>query len=304
MQPPSDSPAATPPPLAFGRVLFAEGLGTFLLVFLGCGAVHAAVLLGAQSGIWQVAIVWGLAIMLAIFAVGSISGAHINPAMTIAFAVWGRFPWNRVAPYLVAQLLGAMAAALVLLGFFAGFLAAKEREKGVVRGEPGSIVTAMCFGEYFPNPSPLATSAGPYDAAAHAELQARFGHVAAFLAEFLGTMILGCVIFALTDDRNGGRPSANLAPVFIGLTVAALISVLAPLTQAGFNPARDFGPRLVAYFAGWKAIAIPGLDEPGWLTVYILAPILGGMAGGGLHQCWLRPANQSAPITSYQPENN
>lgn len=304
MQPPSDPPPTSPPSVGFARVMFAEGLGTFLLVFLGCGAVHAAVLVGAQSGIWQVAIVWGLAIMLAIFAVGSISGAHINPAMTIAFAVWGRFPWHRVAPYLIAQLLGAVAAALVLLGLFAGFLAAKEREKGVVRGEPGSIVTAMCFGEYFPNPGAIATSAGPYDATAHAELQARFGHVAAFLAEFLGTMILGCVIFALTDDRNGGRPSANLAPVFIGLTVAALISVLAPLTQAGFNPARDFGPRLVAYFAGWKAIAIPGLDEPGWLTVYILAPILGGMAGGGLHQCWLRPANPPAAITSYQPENS
>lgn len=303
MQPPSDSPPAPPSPPPLGRILFAEGVGTFLLVFLGCGAVHAAVLLGAQSGIWQVAIVWGLAIMLAIFTVGSISGAHINPAMTIAFAVWGRFPWNRVASYVLAQLLGAIAAALVLLGLFGGFLAAKEREKGVVRGEPGSIVTAMCFGEYFPNPGPLATSAGPYDPTAHAELRARFGHLAAFLAEFLGTAILGCVVFAVTDDRNGGRPAANLAPVFIGLTVAALISVLAPLTQAGFNPARDLGPRLVAYFAGWKSIAIPGLGDPGWLTVYILAPILGGVAGGGLHQHWLRPVHQPDPINSYQPEN-
>lgn len=304
MQPPSDSPPAPPSQFALGQILFAEGLGTFLLVFLGCGAVHAAVLLGAQSGIWQVAIVWGLAIMLAIFTVGSISGAHLNPAMTISFAVWGRFPWNRVAPYLMSQLLGAVAAALVLLGLFGGFLVAKEREKGVVRGEPGSIVTAMCFGEYFPNPGPIATSAGPYDPTVHADLRARFGHLAAFLAEFLGTAILGCVVFALTDDRNGGRPSANLAPVFIGLTVAALISVLAPLTQAGFNPARDLGPRLVAYFAGWKSIAIPGLNDPAWLTVYILAPVLGGMAGGGLHQYLLRPINQATQTTSNQLENS
>ena len=152
------------PPLA--AVMLAEGFGTFLLVLLGCGSVHTAVLLGAQSGVWQVAIVWGVAIMLAIFTVDAVSGAHINPAMTIAFAVWGRHPWRRVMPYVVAQTAGAFAAAAVLFGLFSGFIAAKEREKGVVRGEPGSIVTAMCYGEYYPNPGSLASSAGPYDAAA------------------------------------------------------------------------------------------------------------------------------------------
>ncbi len=66
----------------------AECLGTYLLILFGCGAVHASVLTGAQSGLWQVAIVWGVAIMLAIYTVGAVSGAHINPAITVAFAVW------------------------------------------------------------------------------------------------------------------------------------------------------------------------------------------------------------------------
>ncbi|HEX3659096.1 MAG TPA: MIP/aquaporin family protein [Pirellulales bacterium] len=283
-----DQPISAQPPM-IGAML-GEAFGTFLLVLLGCGAVHTAVLLEAQHGLWEVAIVWGVAIMLAIYTVDAISGAHINPAMTIAFAAWGRHPWRRVLPYVAAQLVGAILAAGVLYTLFSGFLAAKEFEKGVVRGEPGSIVTAMCYGEYFPNPGSLATSDGPYDAQVHAALNSRFGHNAAWLAEFLGTAVLAAVIFSLTDPRNSARPLANLAPVFIGLTVSALISVLAPLTQACFNPARDFGPRLFAYFAGWGPIAIPGLPDLGWLTVYILAPILGAVAGGGFYHGVLRPA--------------
>jgi glycerol uptake facilitator protein len=274
----------------------AEAVGTFMLVFIGCGVVHAAILLGAQSGVWQVAIVWGIAIMLAIFTVSAISGAHINPAMTIAFAAWGKHPWRLVPTYIVGQMIGAILAAAILYVIFSGSIAEKEREKGVVRGEAGSIVTAMCYGEYFPNPDSIATAPGKYDEAAHRALQSRLGHNAAWLVEFLGTMILAMVVFALTDEKNKERPLANLAPVFIGLTVSALISVLAPLTQAGFNPARDFGPRLFAYFAGWGSVAIPGLSEPGWLTVYILAPVVGAVCGGGLYQNLLRPAypNQEA----------
>jgi glycerol uptake facilitator protein len=229
-----------------------------------------------------VAVVWGIAIMLAIFAVDAISGAHINPAMTIAFAVWGKHPWRLVAPYVVSQTAGAFVGAAILFCLFSGFLSAKESEKGVVRGEPGSIVTAMCYGEYAPNPGGLATGKSPYDAQQHAELRMRFSALQAWMAEFIGTAILAIVVFALIDQDNRGRPMGNMAPVFIGLTVSMLISVLAPLTQAGFNPARDFGPRLFAYFAGWGSVAIPGFSDLSWLTVYIFAPIAGAVVGGGI----------------------
>ena len=273
-----------------GAKCVAECVGTYLLVFFGCGAVHASVLTGAQSGLWQVAVVWGIAIMLAIYTVGAISGAHINPAMTLAFAVWGRLPWRSVLPYMVGQLAGAFLAATTLFVIFNPYLAAREKERQVVRGQPGSEVTAMCYGEYFPSPGSLSNASGPYSLDAHESLNAMVSEPAAFLAELLGTLVLAMVVFAVTDDRNREAPPSRTAPVFIGLTVSGLISVIAPLTQACFNPARDFGPRLFAFFAGWGTIALPGPRGTGFFTVYILAPILGAVLGAGLYTRVLRPA--------------
>jgi glycerol uptake facilitator protein len=278
-----------------GPRCLAEALGTFVLVFFGCGVVHAAVLTNAQHGLWQVAIVWGIAVMLAIYVVGGISGAHINPAITIALATWQRFAWRDVLPYVLSQLSGAIVAALVLFLLFSPFLTDLETRKGVVRGQPGSEITAMCYGEYFPSPGPLAGGDEPYSSEKHEKINALVPQSAACAAEMLGTALLALAVFALTDDRNSAAPLARLAPVFIGLTIAVLISVIAPLTQACFNPARDFGPRLVACFAGWGRIALPGPRGLGFLTVYILSPVVGAAAGGGLYVGLLRPA-QPPPV--------
>jgi len=137
----------------------------------------------------------------------------------------------------------------------------------------------MVYGEYFPNP-----------AIARA-LKWSEGCVSPFqamLAEAIGTAFLAFFIFAVTEPLNTGGPGNKLLPVFIGLTVSILISVLAPLTQAGFNPARDFGPRLFACFAGWGSVAIPG-PHWGFLTVYILAPIVGAVGGAGVYEHLMKP---------------
>jgi glycerol uptake facilitator protein len=287
----------TPPSTTAARCL-AEAVGTFLLVFFGCGSVHAAVLMGAQSGVWQVAVVWGVAIMVAIYAIGAISGAHINPAITVALAVWGRFPPGLVLAYVLGQLAGAVVAAALLFVLFQPFLGAREQQRGVERGRPGSEVTAMCYGEYFPSPGGVSADNSLTTAEAVVrELEKQreqFGAGPAFLAELVGTLLLALVVFALSDDRNFAAPAARLGPVFIGLTVAILISVLAPLTQACFNPARDFGPRLVAWAVGWGEVALPGPRPPSFFTVYILAPVLGAVAGGGLYAAVLRPCLPAA----------
>jgi glycerol uptake facilitator len=257
------------PPLC--RALTGELLGTYLLVLFGTGSVAAAVLTNAQMGLWQVAVVWGFGVTLAIYASASLSGAHLNPAVSLAFALLRRedFPLSRLLPYMVAQMLGAVLAGATVAALFWPFLLRFEAEKGIVRGAPGSELSAMVFGEYFPNPAMFGT-----DAAARALVSP----VHAALVEGFGTAVLVLVIFVLTACRNSAAPAAHLTPFFIGFTVAVLISLFAPLTQAGWNPARDFGPRVVAYFLGWGPVAIPGPRGGFW--VYILGPLIGGPIGG------------------------
>ncbi|MBN2137384.1 MAG: MIP family channel protein [Sedimentisphaerales bacterium] len=244
-----------------------EVVGTFILVFFGTGVVHAAVLTQSQSGLWQVAVVWGAAVGLAIYAVAAVSGAHINPAITVAFALKRTFPLRKVPRYLASQLLGAILAAGLLYVIFSGPIRAFEKSNSIVRGQAGSELSAMVYGEYFPNPAVARDMSWPQDCVSQ---------TVAFFAEVTGTGLLAFFVFALTDKRNSTPKGAQA--ILIGLVIAGLISVIAPLTQACFNPARDFGPRLVAYMAGWKAIAIPG-PRGGFFTVYILAPIVGAAGG-------------------------
>src|SRR5436309_8922163 len=129
-----------------------EFFGTFFLVFFGCGSVCAAVTTGAQVGVFQVAIVWGLGIATAIYLTGALSGAHLNPAVTISMSVWRGFPKARVIPYVVVQLVGAFAASAVLYFIYADALRAYERSHAIERGRAGSEASAMVFGEFFPNP--------------------------------------------------------------------------------------------------------------------------------------------------------
>jgi glycerol uptake facilitator protein len=268
----------------------AEVVGTFLLVFFGCGAVHVAILTGELAGLWQVAVVWGVAIMVATYVVGAVSGAHINPAITLSLALWGRFAWRDVGSYIVSQFVGAFAAAALLFFLFNPFLTEKERVKQVVRGQPGSEITAMCYGEYFPNPGRMANGTEAYERKEHERLNGLVSEPAAVTAEVFGTLVLALVVFAVTDPRNVAAPLGRLAPVFIGLTVSALIAVIAPLTQACFNPARDFGPRVFAALAGWGEIALPGPRGMGTFTVYLIAPILGAILGGGFYRYLIQPA--------------
>jgi len=254
-----------------------EFFGTFLLVFFGCGSVCAAVLTGAQVGVFQVAIVWGLGIATAIYLTGALSGAHLNPAVTVSMTVWSDFPKSRVAPYVAAQLLGAFVAAAVLYLIFGGALAVFERANHLVRGQPGSEASAMVFGEFFPSPcgQPLT-----------AEARTRMSALAAFGAEVIGTAILLLVVFSVTDERNKARPQI-LTAATIGLTVTLLISLLGPLTMACFNPARDFAPRVFSSLAGWGGVPFQ-VNGLGWLTVYIIAPVLGGLLGGGVYRVFFK----------------
>jgi glycerol uptake facilitator protein len=249
-----------------------EFCGTFLLVFFGCGSVCAAVTTSAQVGIFQVAIVWGLGIATAIYLTGALSGAHLNPAVTLAMAAWNGFSWRRVLPYLGAQWLGAFVASAVLYVLFGGALRLYEESNGVVRGAPGSEASAMVFAEYYPNPGGKALTPHAREGMSDA---------GAFGAELAATAILVLVILCCVDERNAARPQI-LTAAAIGLTVTLLISVVGPLTMGCFNPARDLAPRVFSALAGWGGLPF-SVNGWGWLTVYVLAPLCGGLLGGGIY---------------------
>ncbi len=244
-----------------GRTFLGEFLGTFVLVLFGCGAVATAVLFGAHQGLMQVALAWGISVALAIYLTRHLSCAHLNPAVSLAMTLAGRMAPPPPPPYAAAQFAGAITGGATILLLFGPSISAFESAHGIIRGSEASVRTAMLFGEFYPNPGMTAAVSMPL----------------AIGAEALGTFLLVLLIFALTEGCNVGRPGDALAPAFIGLSVTSLIALLAPLTQAGFNPARDAGPRLIAWLAGWGAAALPD-NAGGFFWVYILAPLTGASA--------------------------
>lgn len=260
------------------KVFIGEALGTFVLTFFGCGSVATAVLFNMHSGLMSVALAWGFAVMLAIYLTRHLSSAHLNPAVTLAMVVARRMSVRKLPLYMLAQFTGAIVAGLVLYALLAPSIAAFETAHGIIRGTPESVKTAMIFGEFYPNPGGTAVVNLPL----------------AMAAEALGTFLLVLMVFALTDGCNVGRPHDTSAPVFIGLTVTSIICLIAPLTQAGLNPARDLGPRLVSWVMGWHAAAFPDCCG-GFFHVYVLAPLVGGVVAALFFTHVLEPAMKQPP---------
>lgn len=259
------------------REVVGELLGTCLLVLFGCGSVAVSVLFQAHQGLLSVALLWGVGVTLAVYLTRHLSCAHLNPAVTLAMAASGRMLWRKVPAYVAAQVAGAALAGLLLYALYAPSITAFEAQHHIVRGSAESVATAKMFGEFYADPG----------GAARVSLPLAMG------AEALGTFLLVLMIFALTEGCNVGRPDDALAPVFIGLTVTSVICLIAPLTQAGLNPARDLGPRLVAWLTGWGAAAFPD-RVGGFFHVYVLAPVVGAVAAARFFVGVLAPAMRQA----------
>ncbi|MFP9227920.1 MIP/aquaporin family protein [Pectobacterium cacticida] len=235
----------------------AEFLGTGLLIFFGAGCVAALKLAGASFGQWEISIIWGLGVALAIYLTAAISGAHLNPAVTIALWLFACFERRKVVPYILAQIAGAFCAAALVYGLYYNLFVDFEQANNVVRGSTESLNLASIFSTY-PNP--------------------HISVIQALLVETVITAILMCLILALTDDGNG-IPRGPLAPLLIGILIAVIGASMGPLTGFALNPARDFGPKLFASLAGWGSIAFTGARDIPYFLVPIFGPIIGACLG-------------------------
>jgi glycerol uptake facilitator len=272
-----------------------EFLGTFVLIMFGDGVVAMTVAALNQSGRgpdiflasgdWLlVAFGWGIAVTLAVYVAGGITGAHINPAVTLALATFRDFPWRKVPGYIVAQTLGAFVAAAVLYLNYKQAISSFEAANDITRGAENSLPSFSIFAtfpaEYYQN------SWGP------------------FLDELIGTALLVGVVFALIDEFNLA-PRANLAPLLVGVTVMGIGMSFGANSGYAINPARDLGPRLFAWAQGWEDVAVPGnyVNVDAYMWIPIVAPLVGGLVGAAVYNFFIhdvllsrRAAEEGEPV--------
>src|SRR5881628_3947212 len=201
-----------------------------------------------HGGYTNITLGWGLGVMMGVYVAGKISGAHLNPAVTIAVAVFRGFSWAKVLPYIVAQIAGAfLAAALVYWNYLPAF----HKMDPQLERTAGVFTTFPAF--------PALPMAG-------------------FLDQVIGTALLLAMILAITDERNQ-PPGANLTPLIIGLVVVAIGMSFGGIHGYAINPARDFGPRLFTAVAGFKNNGLTDGTNAFWIP--IAGPIAGGLIGAG-----------------------
>jgi len=252
----------------FGETM-AEFLGTMVLIAFGDGVVAMAVAALNQSGRGKDIFVasgdwllitwgWAIAVTFGVYVAGGITGAHLNPAVTLAFAVRGDFPWRKVPTYWLAQIVGAFVGAAIVFLVYHDAISSYESVNHITRGAANSVPTFSIF----------ATFPAPYF---------HGGWIGPLIDQIVGTAFLLMFVCALVDRRNLA-PKANLTPWLIGLAVAAIGMSYGANAGYAINPARDFGPRLFAWFAGWGETALPGNGQ--WFSNYFWIPIVGPLIGG------------------------
>lgn len=242
--------------------LLAEFLGTFVLILFGTGVVAMVVLFPTKNpgevihgGFTNITLGWGLAVTMGIYIAGKISGAHLNPAVTLALAVFRKFPWSKVVPYSIAQTAGAFAAAaLVYWNYHPAF----RQVDPYLENTAGIFTTFPAF-KGMPQ--------------------------AGFLDQLIGTGLLVLLVFAITDEFNT-PPGANLTPMMIGLVVVAIGMSFGGMHGYAINPARDFGPRLFTVVAGFRNNGLTDGSRVWWVPV--AAPLLGGLLGAALYDFGIR----------------
>ncbi|XP_043843604.1 aquaporin-9 [Dromiciops gliroides] len=235
----------------------AEFLGTCMLVILGCGSVAQAVLSrGAAGGTVTINVGFALAVSMAVYVTGGVSGGHINPAVSFAMCLYGRMKWYKFPFYVVAQFLGAFLGAAALFGVYYDALRSFAEGKLLVTGENA---TAHIFATY---PLKYVTVLNE------------------FADQVMSSAFLLLVVFAIFDEKNWRVPK-GLEPVVIGLLILLLTSSMGMNSGCAMNPARDLGPRLFTALAGWGFEVFTAGSYFWWIPV--VGPFLGGTIGGFIY---------------------
>ena len=247
--------------------LVSEAVAVFIIIAFGDSVAAMYTLYDPspyQHAYWGVCIVWGLAVTIAIYTTASVSGCHANPAVTLALAVYRKFSWKKVVPYCIAQTVGGFVGAAIVYVLFSPVIDQFNKNVSHLTRDAGGAA-----GVFFTHPGLAITP------------------MHAFSDQIILTAFLIFGIFAVTEQYNEQAPGANFGAVIIGLIVAVIGASMGYLEAWAINPARDFGPRLFCFFAGWGSSALPSPDNYWWIP--IVAPLIGGVVGGAAYQLLIHP---------------
>lgn len=257
-----------------------EAIGVFFIVFFGCGIIFVAILFNGVGDLFSAGMAWGFAVALAVYAGASMSGAHFNPAVTLALAVTKRFPWNQVVQYWISQIVGGFLGALALIGLFGDAFQKFADKNGLVIGQAGSEKLAMMLIPVSPHPWIVGIGQAAYDMVPIWR---------GVLTEALATALLLVIILMLLEARSVTSTPMRFFPLALGVGVTMLVFVTAPLTMTSLNPARDLGPRIMLLLMGFGNIAFPGIRDGGSLLVTVIGPLIGGPLGALFFDRVMRP---------------
>jgi glycerol uptake facilitator protein len=246
--------------------LISEAIAVFIIIAFGDSVAAMYILYDPSPYVqayWGVCISWGLGVTIAIYATASVSGTHANPAVTLALAIYRHFPWKKVVLYWIAQVVGAFLGGAIVYALYFSVINDFNTVHHLTRAAGGAA------GVFFTHPGHAVTP------------------MHALSDQIILTAFLLFGIFAITEQYNEQAPGANFGALIIGFLVALIGASMGYLEAWAINPARDFGPRLFAYLAGWGPAAFPSPSNYWWIP--IVGPLIGGVVGATAYEYLVHP---------------
>ncbi|ANZ22519.1 glycerol transporter [Buchnera aphidicola (Diuraphis noxia)] len=241
-----------------------EFFGTGLITFFGTSSIAASKLTNVHLNQFEISCILGLSVSISIYLSHTISGAHLNPAITIFFWLSSKFNKKKVIPYIISQIFGAFIFTMLIYYLYYNILISFEEKNNIIRGSQESVSLASIFCIY-----PKYNNSFIYNS----------------IIEIFTTAFFIIILLEFNNKKNNYLLSySSISPILIGILVFIINITISPLSNVSLNPARDLGPKIFLSLTGWGLLSFTGGNSFSYCLIPVLGPILGAILGGWMHK--------------------